>query len=231
MTATVGRRLLVPALSTLVMLAVLLGLGTWQVRRLAWKRDLLARIDTAERAAAVPLPADPDPFQKVAVRGRLLTDRSALYGAEVHDAPAGPVLGGQLIMPLERAGAPPVLVDLGWVPAVRRAPLDLPAGETVIDGYVRPPERPGWFSATDNPGARLFYTLDPPAIGAALGLPAVAPFTLVAMGPTPPRGWPAPATSLPRPPNNHLQYAITWYGLAVTLLVVFVVYVRKGSGA
>ncbi len=222
-----SRRLLVPAVSTALMLLVLLGLGTWQVRRLHWKQRILAQIAAAEQAPAIPLPAHPGPFQKVAVRGTLRPDLTALYGAEVRDAPAGPVLGGQLIVPLLRAGEPPVMVDLGWVPADHGA-LALPAGETTVDGYVRPPDHPGMFSATDDPAKRLFYTLDPQAIGAALGLKQVAPFTLVALGRTPPRGWPDPAHSLPRPPNNHLQYALTWYGLAVALLVIFVSYLRKG---
>jgi surfeit locus 1 family protein len=106
--------------------------------------------------------------------------------------------------------------------------MTIPAGVTSIDGYVRPAEHPGLFSASDDPAARQFYTLDPQAIGTALGLQHVAPFTLVAMGPTPAAGYPDPARHLPRPPNNHLQYAITWYGLAVALLVIFGAYVRKG---
>ena len=221
-----GRRLMVPAVTTLLMLLVLLALGTWQVQRLHWKQRLLAQIEAAEQAPAIPLPPTPGPFRKVAVRGTLRPDLTALYGAEVRDSPTGPVLGGQLIVPLMRADAPPVLVDLGWVPG-EHGPLALPAGETTIDGYVRPPDHPGLFSASDDPGKHLFYTLDPQAIGAALGLRQVAPFTLVALGQTPPQGWPDPAHGLPRPPNNHLQYALTWYGLAVVLLVVFVSYVRK----
>ena len=61
-------------------------------------------------------------------------------------------------------------------------------------------------------------------IGALVGLPRVAPYTLVVVGPA---GAPDPVRSLPRPPNNHLSYAITWYGLAVSLLVIFVLYARK----
>ena len=79
-------------------------------------------------------------------------------------------------------------------------------------GYVRPPEHPRWFGATDDPAARRFFALDPAAIGAALGLAEVAPFTLVALGPA--GGVPEPAQALPRPPNDHLGYAITWFGLA-----------------
>jgi surfeit locus 1 family protein len=73
----------------------------------------------------------------------------------------------------------------------------------------------------------LFYTLDPQTIGAALGLTHVAPFTLVEMGKAPDAGYPDPARTLPRPPNNHLTYAITWFGLAATLLVIFVIYAAR----
>jgi surfeit locus 1 family protein len=222
-----GRRLLVPGLSTLAMLIILLCLGTWQVQRLAWKRGILAQITAAEARPAVPLPADPSPFAKVRIEGHLRDDLAALYAAEVHDTSEGPVLGAQLIVPLERPGADPVLVDRGWVPEARRQPIATPAGTTAVVGFVHPAEHPGLFSATDDPATRRFYTLDPQAIGAALGLPRVAPFVLVAMGPAPAAGYPDPARHLPRPPNNHLEYAITWYGLAVTLLVIFTVYARK----
>ena len=86
-----------------------------------------------------------------------------------------------------------------------------------VTGYVRPRETQSWFSAADDEAARQFYTLDPQAIGAAVGVSAPAPFTLVAMGPSSPDAYPAPAQHLPRPPNNHLSYVITWYGLAASL--------------
>lgn len=225
------RRLLWPAVMTAAMLAVLLGLGTWQVERLHWKQALLARIALAEAAPPIPLPAEPQPFTKVAVIGRLRNDLSAQYGAEVHDTPSGPQLGSRLIVPLERQGAEPLLVDRGWVPSTRRQPISLPDGEVTIEGYVRPGDRLGFFAATDNPAERLFYTLDPAAIGTALGLQRVAPFVLVAMGLPPPEHWPAPARHLPRPPNNHLSYAITWYGLAFSLVVIFVIWARRTLSA
>ena len=209
------------------MLAILLGLGTWQVERLHWKQALLAQLARAEAAPPIPLPANPEPFAKVAVSGHLRDDLSAQYGAEVHDTSSGPQLGAQLIVPLEREAADPILVDRGWVPPTRRQPIALPTGEVTIEGYVRPGEKSGVFSAKDDPAARQFYTLDPTAIGAALGLPQVAPFVLVAMGPAMPERWPAPAQHLPRPPNDHLSYAITWYGLAVSLVVIFVLWARK----
>ncbi len=88
MTGHVGR-LFVPALSTVVMLAILTGLGVWQLERLQWKEGLLAEIAHAEQSPAVPLPATPSPFAKVEVTGTLREDLSALYGAEVRDTRSG----------------------------------------------------------------------------------------------------------------------------------------------
>jgi surfeit locus 1 family protein len=224
---SVVRRLLVPGLSTLAMLVVLIGLGNWQVRRLAWKTALLDQIARAEVLPAVPLAPDPSPFAKVKLDGVLRGDLSALYASEVQDTRAGPQLGAQLVVPLQRPGEADVLVDLGWVPTGPGHPIPVISGHAVVQGFVHPAETPGWLSAKDDTAGRHFYTLDPQAIGAALGLARVAPFTLVAMGPPPPGGVPIPARHLPRPPNNHLSYAFTWYGLAVTLLVIFAIYVRK----
>ncbi|MEJ0018067.1 MAG: SURF1 family protein [Acetobacteraceae bacterium] len=221
------RRLAVPGVMTIVMLAVLLGLGTWQVERLHWKQAILSQIARAEAAPAIDLPASPDPFAKVRVSGTLREDLAASYGAEVRDTRAGPQLGSHLIVPLERDASDAILVDRGWVPDSRPAPIARPEGEVMVEGYVRPSDTPGPFSATDSPLTRRFYTLNAAAIGAALGLNRVAPFVLVAMGQPPPETYPDPARHLPRPPNNHLSYAITWYGLAVALVVIFVLWARK----
>ena len=224
-----ARRFLVPGFMTLAMLIVLIGLGTWQVQRLHWKEGIIARIAAAEAEAPVPLVDRPAPYTKVAVQGRFLFDRAALYGAEVRDTRAGPTMGSQQIVPLERAGAPPILVDRGWIPQKRGSPLDDPAGVMTVVGYLRPGETPSWFSATDDQAARQFYTLDPNAIASAVGIARPEPFVLVALGASKPEVYPAPAQHLPRPPNNHLSYVITWYGLAVSLVVIFFVWVRKAS--
>ena len=217
------RRLLTPSLTAAVMFALLIGLGVWQLQRRVWKLGLLAQIDHAEQSPAIELPADPPQFAKVRIEGRLRPDLQAFYGAFVKDTPRGPVMGAQLIEPLERPGQDPVMVELGWVPTgVAVAP-----GGTAVEGYVRRPDHPGLFSPADDLVQRRFYTLDPAPIGAALGLAHVAPFTLVVMGAATPGEIPQTATSLPRPPNDHLNYALTWFGLALSLVVVFAAYVRK----
>jgi surfeit locus 1 family protein len=227
------RRLLLPGAMTAAMLAVLIGLGVWQVHRLAWKEGILAQIAQAESGPAVPLPADAAPgegpaaYSKVSVTGRFREDLSALYGDDVRQTPDGVRMGAQLIVPLIRADGPPVLVDRGWVPLSRPKPIGMPPGEVTVEGYVRPSDRPGPFSAHDDVAMRRFYTLNTEAIGQALALPRVAPFFLVALGPQPPGLFPDPARRMPRPPNDHLSYAITWFGLALALAVIFVVWSAK----
>ena len=220
-------RLLWPGVMAGLMFAVLVALGTWQVQRLHWKQGVLAQIARAEAAPAVPLPSEPEPYTKVQVAGHLRDDLAASYGAEVRDTPMGTELGTQLIVPLEPDEGEAILVDRGWVPDRRTRPIAQVAGDVTLEGYVRPSDKPSVFSATDNPAARQFYTLNAAAIGTALGLRQVAPFILVVMGPAPPEHYPDPARHLPRPPNNHLSYAITWYGLAIALVVIFVLWARK----
>lgn len=212
-------------LITVGLIGVLATLGVWQLHRLAWKRELLAEIARAETLPPVVLMDQPPSFRKVFVSGRLRFDLAALYGADVRDTPRGPVLGGQLLVPLARAPAPVLMVDLGWVPDAMAHPQEAPSNATVF-GYIRAADRPGWFSASDDRTGRRFYTLDPQAIGNALGLTNVAPFTLIALG-GPPIAGAAAAEHLPQPPNDHLSYAITWFGLAGVLLVIFLTWSWK----
>ena len=221
------RRFVIPALTTFVMLTGLLGLGTWQIYRLHWKIAVLAQISAAEMAPAAPLSRNPAPYTKVSVNGRFRLDRAAQFGVEVRDTTAGPTLGFYQIVPLDREGATTILVNRGWVPDKRKAPLNDPAGEVTVTGYIRSGEAPSWFSATDNPAERQFFTLDPPRISAALGITSTETFILVAVGSTLNESYPAPAQHLPRPPNNHLSYVIIWYGLATALSVIFVIWTRK----
>ncbi|MBO0710726.1 MAG: SURF1 family protein [Acetobacteraceae bacterium] len=221
------RILLGPGLATLAMLSVLIGLGVWQVHRLAWKTALLAAIDRAQSAAPGPLEAGTADFAKVRVEGTLAGDSRATYGVAVRDGPSGPEMGGDLLVAMIRPADRPVLVDLGWVPAHPTEPLVLPAGAVSVVGYVRPAERPGLFSLTDDVAGHHFYTLDPARIGAALGRPDLAPLTVVALGPQSVGGYPVPARDLPRPPNNHLSYALTWFGLAAALIGVFGLWTAK----
>jgi surfeit locus 1 family protein len=208
-------------IAALPVLAVLLVLGTWQVRRMHWKEAILTQLATAEHAMPVPLDTGvPQPWTRLLVAGRLDHDHEALLGAEVR----GTRMGAQLVTPLLREGQPPLLVLRGWVPLDRTQPITRPADEVTVTGYVRQGEQAGWVAAKDDQVTRLFYTFDPAAIGQALGLAPVLPFGLVAMGDAIGSQLPVPATSLPKPENPHLGYALTWYGLAMTLVGVAVAF-------
>ena len=206
------------------MLAITVGLGTWQVQRLAWKMALLREIDLGEALPPVSLPDQPEAFRRVGVSGTFLP-LTARYGAELRPLPTGALIGSQVLGVLQRPGAAPILVDRGWAPADAETPV--PGGSVQLVGYVRPPDHASWTSVSDTPDKHLFYTLDPVVIGTALGQPGVAPYTLVVLGPAAPGTYPDPAATLPRPPNDHLTYAITWFGLAAALLAVFTVYARQ----
>lgn len=224
-----NRRLLVPGLITLALFSILLMLGFWQLRRLAWKEGLLAEIAHAEQSPPMPLTGEhPSRFAKVSASGTLRPGVFALYGDDVRDIGPAPVMGAQLLEILDRPGEKPVLVDLGWVPSDQHTPVHPVAGSAQIAGYARPPEQPGWLSAPDDLEAHRFYTLDPSVIGRVLGAPDLSPFTLVAMG-RPPASGPIPADSMPSPPNNHFSYALTWFGLAGALVTVFITWAVKSS--
>ncbi len=211
------------AVATGLSLAVLIGLGVWQLQRLHSKQDLLARIDAAEAAPPVALTDRTPPlFTRVRATGTLRADHMALYGAEVR----GMHMGAQSIQVLDRPGEKSVLVVLGWVSTDGGPPRPL-SGKADITGYVRLPEHSGWLSASDDLEGRHFYALNPTTIGASLGVADVAPFTLVALGRPDRSDRPQPADALPRPINNHFQYALTWFGLAASLAGVFCAWAFK----
>lgn len=220
------RRLLWPALAGLPVLIILLGLGTWQAQRLVWKTDLLAQIAAAEAAPPAPISDPPAPYAKLEAVGRFDHAREALLGVEIR----ANRMGARLMVPFLRDSGPPILVDRGWVPLDRPGEIARPEGEQRITGYVRFGEAAGRFAAQDDVAGRRFFHFDPVAIGSALGLPGMAPYSLVLLGQ--PGSLPEPAQSLPRPRNNHLGYAITWYGLALSLIGVFVAFAwREGKRA
>ena len=144
------RSLLVPAVATVVMLAVLIGLGFWQLQRRTWKLGILAQIDRAEASPPAPLGPHPFQFEKVGVDGTLRTDVHALYGIDIR----GDKQGARLIEPLERPGQDTVLVDRGWVAEGQEGVAAHPGPYT---GYVRLPDTPGAFTPNDDLAARHFY--------------------------------------------------------------------------
>jgi surfeit locus 1 family protein len=218
-----------------VALAILLGLGTWQVQRLHWKQGLLARIAALQAAPARPVGAvldgvaegaDAD-FTRVTAVCPGLAAAPFLELYSVRDGQAG----SRLISACKVASAryASVLVDRGFVPDIisARPPIDAAATAPVaVTGVLRKPEHGNLFSPPNTP--QRWYVRDIAAMAAALKAPEPAPLTLMAESSSNPE-WKAlvPAPIPADIPNRHLEYALTWYGLAAALLGVYAALLLK----
>jgi surfeit locus 1 family protein len=233
LSALKARGLLWPLVMTVAGAAILISLGNWQMRRLAWKEGLIAAI--AERTHAEPTSlaqvdaraaegADIE-YTRVKVEGRLLNDRELHFYA--FDAQLGP--GYHVVTPLRLADGSVVFVNRGYVPQdlvdPARRQAGQPAGEVAILGLVRRPEEPGLFTPANDAGRNIWYWRDLDAMAAAALGPErlrVHPFVIDAEAdPKPSGGWPKGGVTRLELPNRHLEYALTWYGLAAALLAVF----------
>lgn len=240
--------LVVPTLMTLLMLPVLVGLGTWQWHRKVWKEDLIAKLDTRAKAEPVSyaraltdyVKTGDVEFLRVRVTGTFDHGQERHVYAPRNQGPGWNVY--TLLRP--EGGVPPLFVNRGWVPEAlkdssKRAQGQISGPQTLV-GRARVPEHKGWFTPdNDYAGNQWFWRdLDGMAWGAA-GPPSIlqfntgkmqanAPFSLDAEAePANPGGWPKGGTTPVRLPNSHLEYMITWYGFAVTLLVVFGIFARQ----
>lgn len=241
-----ARGLILPAIATAIVTAILLSLGTWQVRRLAWKTELIAALTARTRMppAAAPTPAearaaDPEAldWRPVRLTGRFLAGADAPVHAvlgEPHGRFGGP--GVWIMTPFARDDGSLVWINRGFVPSRGRdlvphaAP---PAGEISVSGILRRPEPRGAHTPTDDPAHRLWFVRDPAVLAAAVGLDAahVAPYTVDASADlTPAEGLPQAGETRLSYPNDHLGYAVTWYGLALTCVGVFAVFARGRLG-
>jgi surfeit locus 1 family protein len=226
-----------PTVLTIAALALLLGLGTWQLQRLSWKTALIDTVRTRMAAAPVPMPATIDDpaawsFRPVRVEGRFLHEGELFVAPRTMDGR----LGYDVLTPLVRtdAAAPGqvVMVDRGWIPEDRRDPStrpdSRPSGTVAVEGVLRAPAPRGWFQPENDPGGNLWFWTDLPAMAGAAGVDraTVAPVILQA-GPGDADRLPVGGLPSVDIPNNHLQYALTWYGLAAALLAIYLAWHRR----
>lgn len=234
------RALIVPGLFAVVGLIILCDLGVWQLQRLAWKEDLIARVTAQTAQPPRPLPPEADwpkvgieqEYSHVSVQGTFDNDREVLAYALLSE-PKGQFSGaGYWVMtPLVTASGATVLVNRGFIPldridrAARRAG-DI-KGETRVTGLLRLPEQRAWFTPADDPAKRIFQERDPAILAKAYGLTRVAPFFIDADATPNIGGLPQGGETRVVFPNNHLQYVVTWFGLALALFVVFLAFARR----
>jgi surfeit locus 1 family protein len=221
-----------PSVAAALGFLFLLGLGSWQLERLQWKEGLIAHRNRALHDAPVAAPENLDEaraleFHPVRVSGHFLNEREMPVAAIAHDGTPG----FHIVTPFMLENGEALLVDRGFVPVRLKDPETRPdgliEGETDVTGLLRVPEPPGFFIPADHPERNEWYTTDPAKMAAAQGIEDVLPFTLDADATPVPGGYPRGGQTITALPNDHLQYAITWYALAGGLVPIYILFIRR----
>jgi surfeit locus 1 family protein len=229
------RRLLWPTLITLPCVGILIAFGSWQVERLHWKQSLIDERAAALAADPIALPRDlsaPEglEFRRVVVRGKYLHERELYVLNRAYKSRAGL----HIITPLRRtagAGGGVVLINRGWAPLDRRDPATRPggqiAGQVEVTGIVRVGVTArGKFTPANDPVKGLWFAPDPRAMARAADV--AAPEIIIEAGPAKNiGGLPLGGQTMTTLTNSHLSYVLTWYGLAIALIVIYLIYLFR----
>ncbi len=225
-----------PTIVAVPIVLLCLGLGAWQIRRLSWKEGLIA-----ERAAAVAAAPRPAPlnaaeaqgmeFHHVTDKGVFLNDKELFVGATSRAGQAG----YRVLTPLREPDGRIVFVNRGFIPSALKdrgkRMTGEPTGTVRLEGLLRLPANapPNWFVPDNRPDLNYWFWVDLPAMAKADKLDHVAPFYIDADASPNPGGWPKGGVTRLALPNNHLQYAITWFSLAVAMTVIYVLFHRRDA--
>lgn len=208
-------------LLTLLGLIVLCGLGAWQVQRLAWKQDIITKLDQAyegQSSAALDLDNITDNFAYGRVSGRLLADKALLLGPRTQNKE----IGNDLIVPLQTNGRT-LLINMGWSNwPLEDMPIKHLNGKTVwFEGLINTPH---WnsFTPPNEPDKDLWYRADINEIAEVKALKEPYPFVLRAEHASHKYDAAFPNNERLYPNNNHLQYAFFWFAMATALIVIYV---------
>ncbi len=227
------RPLLWPTLISLPIFVFALGLGVWQMERREWKRDILDRIATNQ--AAPPMSLDElvkgDPLRReygrASLSGTFLHDREFPLGARSRKNE----VGLQVVTPVRTDDGRIVLFDRGWVPSAKKDPATRPegqvAGKVELTGIVRRSQVQRQFAPDNVPDKNVWFHVDVPLMRKLAGGapdPALDSFFLEADARPNPGGLPIGGQTWLDIPNDHLQYALTWFGIALALAGVYLSY-------
>ena len=238
-----------PSVLTLIGMFVLVSLGTWQLKRKAWKEALIADIEMRSKMPPISLRDAQNllaqsgiedlAYRRVTANGSFVHDKERHLFA--HKKYIG--VGYDVYTPLLVAPNEVVWVNRGFVSEAVRSP-DLRkegqiAGDVDIEGRIRLPQKPGLFTPANQPKENMWYWRDLSGMQASAfgdgnvkALPFfieagdVAQFAPVGNGQAggTERAWPKPGASTVVIVNRHFEYALTWYGLALTLIAVYVAF-------
>lgn len=215
---------------------IMIGLGVWQLQRMEWKNDLITRLQT--RMTMAPLDArgvgaDPKAaeYRKVRLTGTFLHDQELHLLARSLNRN----VGLQIVTPLRLESGEVVLFNRGWIPERLKDPARRTAGQVpgvvTVEGVVRLSEADlkSWFVPENKPERNVWLTMDvatmrrTSGLGEAPALKADAWFVAADAAPNP-GGFPIGGQTRVNLPNDHLQYSITWFLLALTLVGVYIAF-------
>ena len=216
-------RFLAPLLIGLIGAAVLGSLGVWQVQRLTWKEGVLADIEARSQGAPVAVPATPDPD---ADRYLPVEATGTITGDEVHVLVSTRDTGAafRVIAAFETEEGRRLMLDRGIVRTeAKTAPR--PATEATVTGNLHWPDEIDGFTPEPDLAANIWYARDLPALADALDAEPVL-IVLRGSSETDPPVTPLPVTATGIP-NDHLEYAVTWFGLAAVWVLMTFVWIRR----
>ncbi len=228
--------LLWPTVIAVPGLALLLGLGTWQLERLEWKTALIAEREAHLAAPALALDMSSDPlaieeFRRVLLRGKFLHEHEIHLLSRTYKGRAGIQVVTPIVPHTGGSEGIAVLVNRGWVPG------ELSDPDSRLEGQVRGTAEVtgiartgiggrGWFVPENRPASGVWHHLNIEEVSQAIGL-TLAPFVVEA-GPEPnPGGYPIGGQTRIHLRNDHLGYAITWFTLAAALALIYFLFVRQ----
>jgi surfeit locus 1 family protein len=214
-------------LTVAVALGLLIALGTWQLQKSGPKTRLLAQIEAGLKAEPITLALHVDDptaieYRKVSFKGMLYGSKSArVFGLNLAGQP-----GYFIYAPMKRPAGQVVIVNFGWIPLNSTADPKLPRAETKIRGVLLRSGVPGMMTPENRPADGVWYTADVHALAAyfGLGTKEYYHFRIIADQIT---GGAVPLLGgqvIVVIPNNHFQYALTWYGLGLALVGVYLAY-------
>jgi surfeit locus 1 family protein len=220
------------AIITIGAFFILVGLGTWQLHRLAWKEGLIAerqtKMDLPPLIISSLLTSKPQKFRRVEIRGKFLNKKNVFIGPRSYQGRPG----WHVVTPLELSSGFRVLVDRGWVPGLSKGvalkKIIPQFGNTRVVGIIGGPRRLGYFELENVPEKNQWFRIEPTAMAQKLGLKRVVAYWITAVAPLKPRGFPIGGVGNQLPNNNHLSYALTWFFMAFGLVLLSIAYWWQG---
>ena len=226
------RPLLWPSIFSVIIFAILLSFGTWQVKRLFWKEALIERYTTQSQSNPIKNPSKLDlsrinEFKSVEFTGSFLHKNEIYITGKTYEGNAG----FHVITPFNLTNNKIILINRGWVSESYRNPekrkFSLVQGQTLLKGIIRYPQKKGYFVPENDGKNGFWFTIKPNEIINFLNLTSnqvINNYYIDALRQGEKLTLPIGVTGKPKLRNQHLSYAVTWYGLALSLLFVYFSY-------